>query len=488
VAASSVVALTNQRAGHIESTIIGFLFCEVVAAGFMVASEACRHWYIVPVTLCGTVIARDAVDWFRGRVDLFDPAGIVGLLGVHFFFLTPLLHVYWNAWTIAEANPPADWRDWLGYMATLNFLGLLAYRTASNAMVRRKGGKRTVWKLRRRRLLFLLPVALLITLLTQIYVYGSFGGVSGYIDAYMNRPQEFEGTGWMLMISESFPILAMFAFAIWSRRRERRWGPVMIVVVLVIFCGLQLLFGGLRGSRSNTVWALFWAVGIIHLWIRHIPKTAVFAGLAILLAFLYVYGFYKEQSDKKLDLDERIALGKKRGRTVQGEILGDLGRADVQAYLLYRIASPGSDYEYAHGQTYLGAAALLIPKALWPDRPPTSVEVGTDVQHYMGAYQPGKVESSKVYGLAGETMLNFGPWAVPIAFITLGWLVGWVRRSKNRLQRFDCRLLLIPFLVNLCFAYLAGDSDTTVFFLFKQGLIPVSLIMMCSKRQRLAWR
>lgn len=437
MATSVRLVLPDYRyGGRLESTIIGFLFCEVVTAMFLVASEPCRHWFVVP--------------------------------------------------------PPDDWRDWLGYMATLNFLALLAYRGARNAILNRLPARGSVWKLRKRRFVALLGAALPITLLAQVYVYASFGGISGYMDTYMdtymNHPEDFRGTGWELMISESFPILAMIAFAAWARRLDRRWSAFSIALVLTAFCAVQLLFGGLRGSRSNTVWALFWAAGIVHLWIRRIPKTAVFAGVAALMAFLYVYGFYKEQTDKNLSLDQRIALARKRGRTLEGEILGDLGRADVQAYVLYRIASPGSDYEYAHGRTYLGAAALLIPRAVWPDRPPTSVEFGTDMQHYMGAYEPGKVESSKVYGLAGEAMLNFGPWSVLAAFITLGLLTGWVGRLKDHLLPFDCRLLLTPFLVNLCFAYLVGDSDTTVFFLFKQGLLPAGLIAVCSSRRRLKWR
>jgi len=478
----------DVRSGRIGSTIVGFLFCEVVTAIFLAISEACRHWFIVPLILCGTIITGDAVDWFRGKLDLFDPAGIVGLLGVHFFFLTPFLHVWWNAWTIAEKTPPGDWRDWLGYMATLNFLGLILYRMARNSIVRRRPRRCSVWKLRRRLLIVLLGALLLITLLAQVYVYASFGVISGYIDTYMNRPEEFQGTGWLLMISESFPILAMIAFAVWARRQKWQWHPVVLVLILTIFCAIQLLFGGLRGSRSNTVWALFWAAGIVHLWVRRIPKAAVWAGVGMLMAFLYVYGFYKEQTGRNVSLEQRIEISKKRGRTLQGEILGDLGRADVQAYLLYRMASPGSDYEFAHGRTYLGAAALIIPRSLWPDRPPTSVEFGTNIQHYMGAYEPGKMESSKVYGMAGEAMLNFGPWSVPLAFISLGLLVGWVQRMKIFLLPFDCRLLLAPFLVNLCFAYLAGDSDTTVFFLFKQGLLPGGLIALCSLHRRFRWR
>src|SRR6476619_5415760 len=54
------------------------------------------HWFVLPVLAAGTLIGVDAVLWFTGRVQLFYPAGILGVLGVHFFFLAPLLHIIWN--------------------------------------------------------------------------------------------------------------------------------------------------------------------------------------------------------------------------------------------------------------------------------------------------------------------------------------------------------------------------------------------------------
>ncbi len=35
---------------------------------------------------------------------------------------------------------------------------------------------------------------------------------------------------------------------------------------------LKLLFGGLRGSRTITVFGLFWIAGAIHIWIRPVPR------------------------------------------------------------------------------------------------------------------------------------------------------------------------------------------------------------------------
>ena len=54
----------------------------------------------------------------------------------------------------------------------------------------------------------------------------------------------FTGMGWIFMLSESFPILAMLAFAAGAARTRigRTW--VVILVVLVGYFALKMLFGG----------------------------------------------------------------------------------------------------------------------------------------------------------------------------------------------------------------------------------------------------
>ena len=481
---SWLVAVRTPKLDRAISLITSSALATLIIVGFLVASPDHRHWFVVPVLLSGALIGSDAVDWFRGKLEMFDPFGVIGILGFHLFFLAPLLHVAWNTW-MYTTSPPPDWRDWLGRMAILNFLGLVIYRVIRLLPLRAAARKaRSVWQFNQSRFVILMPLVLVVTALAQALVYASFGGISGYIDAYQNRPQEFEGSGWIFMISESFPILAFFAFAVFIRWRHIRWSNTKTVIALVFFTGAQLLFGGLRGSRSNTIWALFWAVGIIHLWIQPVSRKLIYGGVVFLIAFAYVYGFYKEKLTPNMTIEQTMRLGEKRGRTLHAELLGDFGRADIQAFLLYRITGPGSDYEYAWGRTYAGALALLIPRSIWPDRPATSVEAGTNAQHYMGSYAPKKLETSKVFGLAGETMLNFGPWLVAPSFAIWGLVVGWVSAFLKRLAPLDSRILIAPFLVNFCIPVLIGDSDNIIFFLMKQGLIPIAVIALCSVRRR----
>ena len=93
-----MTAQHRSPAAGTSSLQLSFLFCVLTLAGFLLASEKVEHWFVIPVLLCGVIIGIDAIDWFRGRVGMFDPAGIIGLLGVYFFFLAPLLHVVWDVW------------------------------------------------------------------------------------------------------------------------------------------------------------------------------------------------------------------------------------------------------------------------------------------------------------------------------------------------------------------------------------------------------
>src|SRR5438128_1961906 len=99
-----------------------------IAAGMVAFYPAMLHWFLLPVLACGVLIGEDAVEWLRGRMDLFDPVGILGVLGYYFFFLSPLLVVWWNHRLMYLPDQPDDYRPWLGGVAALNFLGLLVYR------------------------------------------------------------------------------------------------------------------------------------------------------------------------------------------------------------------------------------------------------------------------------------------------------------------------------------------------------------------------
>lgn len=473
-----------------DNLLISFFVCLLIVACLLqTSSQEFAHWFLIPVTLCGIVIGIDAISWILGKVDLFDPVGFLGLIGFHFFFIAPLWHVSQDVWTV-DVHPP-DWRPWLGGMAILNLLGLFIYRFTRRLSFNKPEESRAyqqVWLIDHKKFPVILGVALIISAALQVLVYQRFGGIIGYINSSVLREgiDEFKGLGLVFLFSESFPTLAMIGFAVYAQKSKKKQSWFVLAIVLLIFFVLQLLFGGLRGSRSNTVWALYVALGIIHFWIRPITKKHLAIFFVFLMSFMYIYGFFKSGGIEGLQTalegsSSRAALERESGRTVDALFLGDLGRSDLQALLLQRIMRHDSDYEYALGRTYFAAISTLVPSFIWPDKPPNKSLEGTNAMYGDNSYTPEAFVASKVYGLAGETMLNFGPFLVPLSFAVLGVVVGRVRYFLLNADPSDSRFLIFPRFVIFSFTVLSSDLDNDIFFLIKDCSFPLLVILISSR-------
>lgn len=480
----------QRRAGatlgrDIESLVLSVYACALTLTVFVALSDQFWHWFVAPVAMSGILIGIDAVDWMRGRVDLFDPIGLSGAFGWFFFFFAPLLTVATGYWLI-YVEPPAERRDWLGWMALLNLLGLIVYRGVRLIYFQRERRIATFWDIDRKRFYVLGAAALVVTAFLQIYVYSSLGGIQGFIEAATDQRairQNLQGFGQVFMISESFPIIALMMFVVYASNQKspsyRSW--LVLGIVLLIYFALKIFFGGLRGSRNNTIWGLFWALGLVHFWIRPITRKVALIGLIFLITFMYVYGFYKNAGLDVMRLIEnptaRVELERETRRDLPTLLLGDLGRSDVQAFLLYQLARPDSDYEYALGRTYIAAFAVLIPRSLIERMPSKTLE-GTEALYGKGSYIPIDFEASQLYGIAGEAMLNFGFLAAPVSFIIFGLANCSVRRWLSGLAPGDARLLFFPFLSLFCFYMLACDLENIVFDVIKNVAMPLAITVL----------
>jgi len=484
---SDINVTSLSRSHNTSNYVLTFLFCSSISVVLSAFYDKLFHWFLIPVVLCGTLIGGDAFSWFRKETYTFDVKAVFGLYGMYFFFMAPILHVTLNFW-MKYVIPPSDWRPWLGYMAGLNLLGLILMMWMRDHVIKERNRKvaKKYWLIDKKRLLPVLVLALTVSLALQIWVYASRGGIMGYIMAYSERQLDvFQGMGWVFMISESFPILALIGYAVFAEGKKVLTSWPILIILILLYVVTQILFGGLRGSRSNTVFMIFWAIGIIHFWLRPIPKRVVLLGLAFIFFFMYIYGFYKgagiEVKEFLKGRENMAILEEKTGRNINTLLLGDFSRSDVQAFILYRL-SGNSDYRLAYGRSYLGDLSILIPKQLWPNRPPTKVKEGTNISYGNGSYDPNNFVSTKVYGLAGEAMLNFGPIAVPILFLIFGIFFSLILRFISHLEKHDARMILLPLFVLLPILILTSDLDNIIFFLIKNGLLPFLIIYVCSNR------
>jgi len=445
--------------------------------------EIMLHWFVIPVFISGVLIGIDCFAWLRSRLDLFDPLGWVGAYGYYFFFVAPLLTVLWRYHT-PELDEPPNWRDWVGWMAVLNCAGIVVYLLLRRFLERRRQPPRSVLFFRNGSLVHVMAALLPLTALVQALIYAKFGGIWGFMEAFSNNYNAFDGMGWMFLIAESFPCFLALFVLVYKRAILKRAPWAAIALLGTAFFITKLLFGGLHGSRSNTVWALVWLVGCLHLWIKPVPRHLVAMGLVFLVAFMYLYGFYKQEGTVALETlqnpDETQFRSQRHGRTLDTALLGDLARSEIQAYELRRLASVG-DYDYAGGTTYVSAFTGLIPKSFRPDWIASKVEKGTEALHGKGSYSSDYRRASQVYVLAGEAMLNFTPLSVPFAFAALAYVVVKVR-AMHYLHPDDARRLSLPFLVIGCIAVLNSDLDNVIVFLITTSLPVFLALKLCTKR------
>jgi hypothetical protein len=173
------------------------------------------------------------------------------------------------------------------------------------------------------------------------------------------------------------------------------------------------------------------------------------------------------------------------GRTLEGLLLGDLVRVDVQSYQLYKLHSAG-DYKLRWGKTYTSALLRNLPTRVWPGRPADSEKTiaGTELFYGPSRYIPGDRwrNTSKVFGLAGEAMLNFGIWLAPVPFAVWGFLVGRFRRAVFSWSRADARRFLVPFIALLMTIALFGDLDNLISLVIDKATLITALVFLSSKR------
>src|SRR5262249_31452640 len=151
--------------------------------------------------------------------------------------------------------------------------------------------------------------------------------IAGFVEASTEQVfrNNMPGMGFTYMFSESFPILALMAFAVWARERPRCRSWPVVLAVLVGFFALAMFFGGLRSHRSNVVWNLFWAVALVHFCLRPIPLKLIGLGVGFLLLFMWVFALYKAAGlgtvEVLADGEAREVVSRKSNRTIDNVIL-----------------------------------------------------------------------------------------------------------------------------------------------------------------------
>lgn len=434
------------------------------------------HWMIVPTSVAGILFGVDVADWVRGRLDALQPRALVALFGFHLCYIGPLMHVAWDYWP-KYVHPAQDWRVSLGVLAVVNVTGLVLYRIVIAAPA--NPAPAVVRQLNVARFKGYSVAAILVGLIALVAVVVRFGGPIGYIRVISGTREELAGNGWLLILAESWPMV-LFASVLMVRRSWFRTHLIALLVLTVGFFLVQFTISGLRGSRGNTVWPSLIAIGLIHLIVRPVARRVLVAGALLLVSFMYVYGFYKAVGTDVFNLargqTSTTALARETGRTLPLLLLEDFGRAGTQSVVVDRLARGGT---LSWGMTYVGDIAVLMPDSVVPDPPVDKSQAGTDLLYAQGAYDAG-LRSSRIFGLVGEGMLNWGVVGGALAFLPFAVFVRWADRVWRTATGTGNTVasLMAPSLTALCLLALGSDLDNVLWLFYGQALPLLSVVML----------
>lgn len=484
----SYSAIHTPDNSGVTDNIYSIVLCVLVAVIFSAIDPKLLHWFLLPVILCGLIVTPDAIKWFRGYYDVFDIKGVFGVFGFHFFFLAPILVAFYNPVMktdgVHEIN---DWRPWLGYMGGMNVLGLASLAAGYRFIFNRTGPVKKDYHVDYGKFGVIAIIAILISILCTIMVFIKMGGLAGIVAAKLDTDEwAWSGVGKYRIPMRCLPILVLFYLTIKKGEISRnQFFAGMLVLSLSMV--LQFFAGGMSGARYVVVFFVIWVLCIIHHYWAAIKPKFLISMAFLLLLYSYVYDMYKKSDEDFLAMlrgETSFANVQYKAESTVGRLLiGDLSRADIQAWMLFRMTEMDFDFKYRYGLTYLNSPVWMIPQFMLPVRKGLDsykVRAGTEYMMGYGVYQEGISwkRSLKLYGLAGEAMLNFGPLGIPPMFFIYGCVFGYYRKKTISMINNDLRWLFVPHVLILILLAMMSDSDNVFGYFWGAGVIPWTVIYM----------
>lgn len=461
-----------------KNLIISILINTLLFGFFIIFNLNNLDYYIVPLYITSIIIVCHIIPEFLSK-DFFSPTFIISLTIYQLFIIAPLLHINFDFYYMFFFKKYEIWKPYYNNWAFLNLIGVILFYFFLHLFNKIKpiinNNKKSIYDIRTTPFYFITISFLLFSLVIQLYVYYKFGGIFGYIKAKeVIGLDAFKGLGKFAIIAESFPIIFIFLVVFYYRNKKLTW--VKIFILMLIFILLKILFGGLSGSRSNTIWGLFWCLALIHFFIRNLNVKFITVCTIFIISFMLVYGVYKKYKTNFFYAIETHGISsnnyynKATDSILLKSLLTDFSRADIQAFSIYS-QSEGYYNKLRYGETYISSLLLFMPNSLLDLERKGSP--GSELLH-----QQYDKSTSRVLGLQGEFIINFPYYFYPIAFIPIAFFISRLKLSyKNRTER-QLNLLILPFFINIGIVLFLSDSDNVAYFILKNGFIPICIYIL----------
>jgi hypothetical protein len=218
---------------------------------------------------------------------------------------------------------------------------------------------------------------------------------------------------------------------------------------------------------------------VIHYFIRKFQLREMIIGVVMLISFMYVYKFYKQggseavaaYTEGTLDVSED-----KYNFNVFEMLLTDFARGDIQPYLVYRYQN--SQYKPKLGATYIGGVLHYVP-GLDKESLTTKKTAATELLYDYNGQSMG-FYTTRIFGLLGEYILNFGYYSASLIFLPLAFFIARLDKWVYSLTPGDVRNFIVPLWILFIVFLFSADLDNVIFFFMKRMLLVIVMVSLVS--------
>lgn len=400
-----------------------------------------------------------------------------GILIIHFFYMAfyflfaPILHIYYD--NLPKDLYFVDSKEAFLYLGVINTLGILmatfGYIWASKIKLNVNNNSNVNFILK----VTFRNVSIFYVVLAAIYLLYLMATTNVFYSE--SKREELANANLInYMIIESVPII--FAWLICVTNKSK--GKGNFYVVFVLFFIIAVLFGGMRGSRVSIIFNMLSFLLLYSYMIEKLKVRSLVIILILGFVFNSIYSNYKYAGVN--GVKNYILTGEKAEFVANKEsqtlhfLLEDLVRASIQAKIIDSINHNTYHPTYTP-DTYISAFSLLLPKKLRPDTFETKQSLGTEAQYDFKASH--YYSSSRIYGMLGESMLNFGYWGVLIIFFLFGFFHSLSLKFITVIKKSNY-ILFLPIFFSMPVYLLFYDLDNIIFQMIKTWLIPLMVFLL----------
>lgn len=454
--------------------LLPIIFVLLLAFGVLPFSVAC-----IPILLCGEIATAQLVKVIKQKDFMFNVYFYVWVFTIISTFIAPCINLYHDEW-VSYWPRPNSWVPYAFWTSLMYLVGIIIW----SSMLREeekpiKPSHRVLkpnWK-------FVLIVFMLISLAAQLYVYYLAGGILGYMMRFTDEADAFEGMGLFFILSESFPYIFLLYILLNSKKRLKRFQFFLLILTLFI---ITMFFGGLRGSRSNTILFMVIAVIMLNIFLYRIKTSDIVVLLIAFFVFMYVGRLYKDYGVNMIYEESAASLSGSSMNSTESVITGDLSRYSVNAYQLFLMRENPkhgihSSFQKAHGQTYLWGFLTFVPGG----------KVIINKYHLQSrtyfatalffGNQPNR-KNTRILGPMGEWFINFGYFTFFVPYLILGYLFRYFRNITKCLPKNDVMFLVVPSFLTWLPQLVLADFSNIMFFFVKRVFIIWLILRLITKK------